>query len=345
MIRVLVVDDSHMARTWVLDCLRDDPDVAVVGDAPDGAKAVDMTIALKPDVIVMDMAMPIMNGIEATREIMARQPTPILIVSGSNNRVINLSILDALAAGAVDAFDKPDGKVSQSRWREEFLRRLHVVANVRVIRHVNVSAKAGPRRPAKAKPVEVVAIGASTGGTEVVHKMLRVLPPLPVPLLFVIHFPDSLFTEFVEWLGNAARMPVIAADDGLFLDELNGVVCVARPDRHLQVTASRIHLSDEPPEHFCRPAVDVLFRSIAQTRGESALGILLTGMGRDGATGLLDIHQAGGITIAQDEATSAVFGMPKAAIDLGAVDHILPSGEIADAIIRFCPCPVGEGVS
>lgn len=344
MIRVLTVDDSRLARAWLVDCMRSDPEINVVGEAADGQKAVAMTATLQPDVIVMDMAMPIMNGIEATKQIMARCPTPILIVSGSNNRIVNLSILDALAAGAVDAFDKPGEDESKKRWREDFLRRLHVVAGVRVIRHINGSTPERPARPAAtaAKPVELVAIGASTGGTEILHKMLRVLSPLPVPLLLVIHFPDSLFNEFVEWLGAAARMPVIAAGSGLSLESLKGVVCVARPDRHLLVNEDVISLSNAPAEHFCRPSVDVLFRSVAQTYGPSALGILLTGMGRDGATGLLEMHKAGGVTIAQDEASSAVFGMPKAAIELGAVDYVLPADEIANAITRLCPSPADE---
>ena len=286
-----------------------------------------------------------MNGIEATKQIMAHHPTPILIVSGSNNRIINLSILDALAAGAVDAFDKPGENESKKHWCEDFLRRLHVVAGVKVIRHINGSTSERRRRPVVSAPVGLVAMGASTGGTEVLHRMLRVLPPLPVPVLLVVHFPDSLFTEFVEWLGAPARMPVVAASSGLSLESLKGVVCVARPDRHMVVKANTVSLSDAPPEHFCRPSVDVLFRSVAQSCGPSTLGVLLTGMGRDGAAGLLEIHQAGGVTIAQDEATSAVFGMPKAAIELGAVDHVLPDQEIAHAITRLCPSPADEVVS
>jgi len=342
MIRVLVVDDSLVARKWAVQCVQGHPEMQVVGEASEGAQAVKLTRKLSPDVIVMDMAMPLMNGVEATRQIMGKQPTPILIVSGSQNRTINLQIIDALKAGAVDAFDKPREGEDKRHWEERFLHMLRIVSRVKVIRHVNGGLPAPRVRRAAEGPVKLVAIGASTGGPQLVASILGALPPLPVPLLVLVHFPESLFTEFVGWLASAANIPVVAASDGDPLNSLAGVVSVAAPERHLLIKAGRLSYSDAPPENHCRPSVDVLFRSVAETLDGRSLGVLLTGMGRDGAAGLLQIRQAGGMTIAQDEATSVVFGMPKAAIELGAAEQVLPADEIAPAIALLCQQPVCE---
>lgn len=325
-----------------MECVHGHPEMKIVGEASEGARAVTLTKKLRPDVIIMDMAMPIMNGVDATRQIMANQPTPIVIVSGSHNRASNLQIIDALQAGAVEAIDKPRNGEDRERWKERFLRKLRIVAGVKVVRHVSGALSTPRFRRAARGPVRLVAIGASTGGPQVVANILNALPPLQVPLLTVVHFPESLFEEFIAWLASASSMPLVPARDGTLLESLCGVVCVAPPNRHLKVKGDRLNIWDGPPEHFCKPSVDVLFRSVAETLDGLTLGVLLSGMGRDGAAGLLQIRQEGGPTIVQDEATSVVFGMPKAAVDLDAAAQILPADDIAAAIARLCQQPICE---
>jgi len=336
MIRVLVTDDSLTARKWVRELVEGHPDMDVVGEALDGNQAIAMTERLRPDVIVMDMAMPLSNGVEATRQIMARFPTPIVVLSSAENRPSSMEVVEALRAGALEAIEKPGEKADRQQWGQRFLDTLRIVSRVRPIRHISASLPARRPRRIKAKSVELVVIGASTGGPATVASILAKLPPLPVPVLVVVHFPDTLFEHFVEWLGLESKMPVVAASGGTSLKSLAGTVSVAVPERHLIVSGGRLATTDAPPEHFCKPAIDVLFRSVAETIGDRTVAALLTGMGSDGAEGMLRIREAGGRTIAQNEATCAVFGMPKVAIEMDAVDEVLPDTQIADAIFLLC---------
>ncbi len=336
MTRVLVVDDSLTARKWVCEMIQSHPDMEVAGEALDGNQAIAKTKQLRPDAIVMDMAMPLANGVEATRQIMARFPTPIVVLSSAENRPSSLEVVDALRAGAMEAIEKPGRNADLRQWGQHFIDTLRVISRVRPIPHISASLPVRRPRRVDAKPMELVAIGASTGGPAAIASILAALPPLPIPVLVVVHFPNTLFEHFVEWLGSESKMPVIAARDGASLRSLAGTVSVAVPDRHLIVSAGGLATTDRLPRHFCKPSVDMLFESVAESVGDRAVAVLLTGMGSDGAEGMLRIREAGGRTIAQDEATSVVFGMPKVAIEMDGADEVLPSTQIADAIVRLC---------
>lgn len=336
MIRILVVDDSLTARKWVQELIENHPDMEVAGEALDGKQAIAMTKQLQPDVIVMEMCMPLVNGVEATRQIMASYPTPIVVLSSAEHRPASMEVVDALRAGAVEAVEKPGASADRREWSKQFLETLRIVSRVRPISHISASLPIRRLRRVDAKPVELVAIGASTGGPATVASILAALLPLPVPVLVVLHFPDTLFELFVGWISSESRMPVVPARDGASLRSLAGRVCLAVPGRHLLVSEGQLVTTDGPAQHSCKPAVDVLFKSVAECVRDRALAVLLTGMGRDGAEGMLRIREAGGRTIAQDEATSVVFGMPKAAIELNAADEVLPDREIADAIVHVC---------
>ncbi len=339
MIRVLVVDDSLTVRQRLAAFIAGHPEMQVVGQAVNGQQAVALTEQLRPDVITMDVAMPLANGVDATRQIMARCPTPIVVLSGSERSAAGATAVEALRAGALEAIQKPGPGDSIDRWAERFLETLRSVARVNAARQVRSAPPPQPVGRLGQRPVSLVAVGASTGGPKTVANILGALPAQPVPIVIVVHFPDTLFEHFIRWLDSESRMPVVGARAGMPLSTLVGKACVAVPDQHLIVKGQHLAIASGPPRNFCKPSVDVLFNSVADTIGSRTVAVLLTGMGRDGAEGMQRIQRAGGRTIAQDEATSAIFGMPKAAIDLGAADAVLPEGHIAGAIARLCSRP------
>jgi two-component system chemotaxis response regulator CheB len=343
MIRVLVVEDSASMRRYLRESIAADPELVIVGEAVDGAQAVRLCGQLRPDVVTMDMMLPRMSGLAAIAHIMAEFPTPILVVTVANRPAV-FSTYDALAAGAVDVLEKPRGDGSDGDWAGQLCAALRLVSRIRVISrprtrlggHPPGSAPAAPDGP-EAPPgpdggLRVVAIGASTGGPRALTDLVRSLPAaFRTPLLCVQHIPASepFSVAFSDWLADQAGRPVTNAADGTVVDELAGAVVLAPPDRHVYVRHGRVRLSDGPPRHSCRPSVDVLFESVADEYGPLAAGCLLTGIGRDGAEGLLRMRARGAVTFAQDEASSAVYGMPHAAALLGAATHILPPREIA----------------
>ncbi|HVZ72778.1 MAG TPA: chemotaxis-specific protein-glutamate methyltransferase CheB [Polyangia bacterium] len=346
MIRVLVVEDSPTVRRRLVDVLAADPEIEVVGEADDGRRAIERCQALRPDVITMDMMLPVMTGLGATEYIMAHFPTPILIVSSSTNRGELFRTYEALAAGAVDVLEKPGLDEPEGEWEKRFLSTLKLVARIRVITHLRArtaqrvrdSALAPVARSASERPRAVIGIGASTGGPGALVEVLRVFPRgFPLPILLVLHIGEPFGRSFAEWLAGQIGRPVSYAEDGEHVASAGGRVLMAPPDRHLTVNAGRVGLTRDPERHSCRPSVDVLFESIAHEFGDAAGACLLTGMGRDGAAGLLRIRLAGGLTIAQDEATSVVFGMPREAALLGAATHVLPLGEIGAALAALAP--------
>ncbi|WP_306213662.1 chemotaxis-specific protein-glutamate methyltransferase CheB [Actinoplanes sp. RD1] len=348
MIRVLLVEDSATMRAHLRGSLAADPELQVVGEAVDGAQAVELVGRLRPDVVTMDMMLPTMSGLEATEHIMAEFPTPILVVSSADRREL-FTTYNALAAGAVDVMEKPRGDASDAGWALRLCAAVRMVSRIRVIRHPR--ARLNSSRATRVEPAPpplsraglgVVAVGASTGGPGALTDLLRALPPsFPTPVLCVQHIATSepFAVAFSDWLAGHSGRAVSYAVDGTPVSALAGRVALAPPDKHLLVRDGVLRLSDAPPRHSCRPSVDVLFESVAKEFGSAAAGCLLTGMGRDGAQGLLDMRTAGAVTFAQDEASCVVYGMPREAALLGAPMYVLPPARIAARVADIAAAP------
>lgn len=344
-IRVLVVEDSLTVRKFIVEVLQRAPDIEVVGEAADGKSAIELCEALRPDIVTMDMMLPVMTGLAATEYIMAFCATPILIVSASTNRGEVFKTYDALAAGAVDVLDKPLGAEPDDEWEGRLLDAVRMVSRIRVITHprARLGALGRPRPtslPTEAahdtRDYQVVAMGASTGGPGALLTILAGLPEgFPLPILIVLHIAEPFGLAMAEWLDTQLPMRVRYASDGERLPlPGEGSVLMAPPDKHLELVGTRLRLSDAPERHSCRPSVDVLFESLARDNGPHTIACLLTGMGRDGAQGLRAIKANGGLTLAQDEATSVVYGMPGEAVKIGAASHVLALADFASTLQR-----------
>ena len=350
MIRILLVEDSATLRHHLRESLAADPELVVVGEAVDGRQAVELCGRLRPDVVTMDMMLPVMSGLAATEHIMADHPTPILVVSSADRREL-FSTYNALAAGAVDVLEKPRGDHSDAGWGQRLRSSVRLVSRIRVITHPR--ARLNGRGPTPQPPVvagppalpvddglRVVAVGASTGGPGALTELLRALPAgFRTPILCVQHIAASepFAVAFSDWLADQTGRRVCYGIDGMLVTGLAGRVVLAPPDRHLSVRDGTIRLSDGPPRHSCRPAVDVLFEAVAAEYRSAAAGCLLTGMGRDGADGLLQMRARGAVTFAQDEASSVVYGMPREAALLGAAAYVLPPSRIAARLTELVP--------
>ncbi len=343
-IRVLVAEDSLTVRKRLVEVLSQDPALEVVGEAQDGQQAIDMCERLRPDVVTLDMMMPGTTGVAATEHIMAYRPTPILIVSASTNRGELFRTYDALAAGALDVIEKPRADEDDVAWGERLRAAVKLVSRIKVIMHPRArlarmaaapAPGAGPAPGTGARPA-VVAIGGSTGSTAGIVEVLRALPPdFGVPILLVIHVNEPFGAAFTEWLDRQSPLRVRYARDGEPLATPGAaLVRMAPPGTHLALKRGALRLGDEPQRHSCKPSVDVLFESVAAEAGAGAVACLLSGMGRDGAAGMLAVRRAGGATIAQDEASCVVFGMPREAILLGAAERVLPLGAIGAALVE-----------
>jgi two-component system, chemotaxis family, protein-glutamate methylesterase/glutaminase len=352
-IKVMVVDDSVVVRKIVTDVLSADPMIQVVGTAPNGRLAVTKLDQLKPDLVTMDIEMPDMNGIEAVRAIRAtRSRVPIIMFSTLTERGASAT-LDALSAGANDYVTKPAnvGSVGQSMEsvRQQLVPKIKALTGRPITSGPAATPAAAPVavRPAPARtraPKEpaVLVIGSSTGGPEALTKVLPLLPAsLPVPVLLVQHMPPVFTRQFAQRLDRLCPLSVVEATDGSPL--LPGTVHIAPGDFHLTVGTSgagrRTALNQAPPENFCRPAVDVLFRSAVAAYDGAVLGVVLTGMGSDGRAGSGQIREAGGTVIAQDQATSVVWGMPGAVTQAGFADEVVPLDRVAEAVLRLLPTP------
>ncbi len=330
-IRVLVADDSELFRELLARVVAAEPGFEVVAVAADGNAAAALARTLKPDVITMDLNMPDADGFSGIARIMAETPTPILVLTGNRAEAVGFR---ALSLGALDILEKPQANADLGDYGVLLRSRLRLLAGVKVIRHLRGlrERQASPTQPAAR--VELVAIGASLGGPRALAALLRGLPAsFPAPLAVVQHIADGFTEGLASWLASESRLRVCEARDGDVLHP--GRVLVAPSGRHMLVGDGVVRLSDAPPVDTFKPSVTPLFLSAARRYGARVCGVLLTGMGRDGAEGLKAIRNAGGPTVAQDEATSAVFGMPRAAIELGAVDRVLPIDEIARALVEL----------
>jgi two-component system, chemotaxis family, protein-glutamate methylesterase/glutaminase len=338
MIRVLIADDSATFRQLLGSILADDPELKVVAEASNGAEAIEMVERHRPDIVIMDIHMPIMDGLEATKEIMIRMPTPILIVSSAiDQRGVGMS-LSATQAGALMALPKPAQLFAGGleEFSEELCAMAKAMAQVKVVRRWAPSLQSqrpAPRRPARTPDrVRLVAIGASTGGPAAIRRILMDLPrDFPVPILVVQHIAHGFAAGFAEWLSGGSPLRVKLAVDGEPL--VPATVFVAPDNHHLGVARDRAVLSDAPLLGGFRPSATHLFESAARaTRGEM-LAVILTGMGSDGVDGLRAVNEAGGIVIAQDEASSIVYGMAQEAVRSGVVHMELPIDAIARELV------------
>lgn len=338
-IRVLVAEDSTTVRELLVAMFNGENNIEVVGEAKNGIEAVQLTKRLKPDVITMDIQMPVMDGFAATKEIMIEQPTPIVIVSGHMDvREITVS-MQALSAGALAVLPKPRGPGDadfQTKSRE-LIETIKAMSQVKVVRHWRERAVRAARVPSLPPPrhgvrCRAVAIGISTGGPGALHQILAVLPrDFPAPILVVQHITRGFVGGLAQWLNTVTSLKVKVAEDGEHLAP--GTIYLAPDDRHLGVAKhDRVALSDAPHIKGFRPAVTHMFASVARAFGPAVVAVIMTGMGDDGVAGLEDVRVAGGRIVAQDEASSVVFGMPGAAIEAGFVDVVLPLAAIVQQL-------------
>ena len=329
MIRVLIAEDSATTLELLSAMLQSDPEIQVVGWAKNGVEAVALTKTVRPDLVVMDVHMPVLDGFGATRQIMLEWPTPIIIVSATVDvKAVDVA-LHALKLGALTLLEKPAGPQAENfpESCERFIATVRAMSAVKVVRRwVNGSSSVSPPDAALAPrgAPHIIAIAASTGGPAALLRVLSDLPePLPVPVLIVQHMAPGFVAGLASWLSDSTsrRVKVAEPDERL----ADGVIYLAPDDRHLGLFDRRtLQVSDTPRCGGFRPSGTVLFESVAQVYGSSAVGVILTGMGEDGCLGLTALRRAGGRIIAQDESTSVVFGMPAAAIAAGLVDATLP---------------------
>jgi two-component system, chemotaxis family, protein-glutamate methylesterase/glutaminase len=343
-IKVLVIDDSALVRALLTKILGADPALQVVGTAPDAFIAREKIKILNPDVLTLDVEMPRMDGLQFLRNLMRLRPMPVVMCSSLTERGADVT-LAALELGAIDFVTKPKVDVAHAleAYAAELINKVKVAAVARV-------RPLFPRQPAanqagaahKPRPElqfrttdQIVAIGASTGGTEAIRQVLERLPPDAPGIVITQHIPRAFSAPFAARLNACSQLSVQEAQDGTLI--LPGHAYIAPGDLHLTVERDgaryRCRLRDDAPVNRHRPSVDVLFRSVAEQVGQNAVGVILTGMGADGARGLKEMRDKGALTIAQDEKTSVVWGMPGASVALGAVDRILPIEKIAEGLV------------
>ncbi len=341
-IKVLTIDDSALMRQVLAELLSKDPDIEVIGSAPDPYVAREKIKALNPDVLTLDVEMPKMDGLTFLEKLMRGRPTPVIMVSSLTEVGCNTT-LRALELGAVDFITKP--KIDLRQGMEDVANDL--IAKVKgaataSLRRASGAGQQSPARPtalnsAMIKTTDmIIAIGSSTGGTEAVKDVLQVLPPNTPPILITQHMPERFTKTWADRMNELCRISVKEAEDGDSV--LPGHALVAPGNYHMTLVRSgarySVRVNQDEPVNRHRPSVDVMFDSVAQYAGGNAVGVILTGMGGDGARGLLRMKDAGAYTIAQDEASCVVFGMPKEAIKLGAVEVVRPLSEIAATVLN-----------
>ena len=341
-IKVLIVDDSALIRSLLSEIINRQPDMVVVGAAPDPIVARDMIRNLNPDVLTLDVEMPRMDGIECLEKLMRLHPMPVVMVSTMTQQGAETT-MRALELGAVDFVAKPKLDVSKGMQASanDLVEKVRLAATARVRRPAPPSsASAGKATPvlalgSRASTEKLIIIGASTGGTEAIKAVLLPMPPDAPGIVITQHMPPGFTKSFAQRLDSLCKISVKEAEDGERI--LPGHAYIAPGDYHLLVKKSGANyvtaLSSGEPVNRHRPSVEVLFRSVAQCVGSNAIGIMLTGMGKDGAAAMLEMKRAGAFNVAQDESTCVVFGMPKEAIAAGGVDEVLPLGDIPKRVL------------
>lgn len=343
MIRVLIAEDSPTLQRLIRSVLESDAELDVVGMASNGEEAFELLRELQPDIMTTDIRMPKVNGYQLIQRAMYEAPLPIIALTSTvSDRELGVTF-KAIEAGALMVVGKPHGLPGTDPEADRLIDQVKAMSKVKVVRRkpnlprdgtakTHGATKASRPGPA---PVRIIGLGASTGGPPAVQSILRRLPAdFPVPIVVVQHISPGFIGGMSRWLNETTPLRVVLAEDGMRPQP--GEVLLAPDDRQLEVTAqNRIQLVDSPPVGGHRPAVNVLFESIARTHGPSAIGIILTGMGSDGARGTKRLHDAGGTTVAQDEASSIIFGMPKQAIALGGVDEVLSLEQIPARLVEL----------
>jgi two-component system chemotaxis response regulator CheB len=338
--RVLIVDDSALMRQLLTALLSEDPDIEVVNAAPDPLVAREMIKALNPDVVTLDVEMPHMDGLTFLRKIMTLRPMPVVMISTLTQAGAEVT-LEALEVGAVDFVAKPTSSVGSAMvaLAEELRAKVKAAAKTRVrIRPAQPKPRLPQRQALNRQTGKILMIGASTGGVEALKTLLMDLPPDCPPTLVTQHMPERFTAAFAGRLNRECPMTVCEAADQQRVQA--GCVYIAPGAHHLELSREGMgwicRLHDGPPVSGHRPSVDVLFRSGARVAGAKAIGVILTGMGKDGAEGLLELRKAGASTLGQDEASSLIYGMPRVAFERGAVERQFPLTELAEAIVERC---------
>ncbi len=346
MIRILTVEDSDVVALLLKAILEQEPDMRVVGRARNGAEALGQVKALQPDLVTMDIRMPVLDGFEATRQIMAERPTPIVVVSSSVDDDELRITFRAIEEGALAVMEKPRG-LSHPDFesiRQELVDTIRAMAEVKLVRRTRppqlsrLSTDKKTSAPAPLHAPELVAIGISTGGPQVLQSLFKALPTdFPLPILVAQHISKGFLQGLVKWLDDESELRIKVAENGEALQ--GGHVYFAPDDHHLMVhRTSRglvVRLDHGDTVNGFRPSASCLFESVAQVCGRKAVGVLLTGMGSDGATGLSSMHQLGATTLVQDEQSAVVYGMPGAALALNAVSQVLPLDRLPVRLVEL----------
>ncbi|CAD6874066.1 protein-glutamate methylesterase/protein-glutamine glutaminase [Methylomonas fluvii] len=348
-IKLLIVDDSALIRQMLTQIFNEAGDIEVVGTASDPIIAREKIKALNPDVLTLDVEMPRMDGLTFLRNLMRLRPMPVVMISTLTEKGAEVT-LDALALGAVDFVAKPKIDVSHGlrAYADEIIGKIRMAAqakvkaletnrvNVPVLSSVNENATGTMKKHFKTTH-KIVALGSSTGGTEAVKELVKSLPRTAPAIVITQHLPLAFSASFAKHVNEASEMTACVASDGQLI--LPGNIYIAPGDQHLMVVRDgaryACRLDDGPPVNRHKPSVDVLFRSVAENVGSNAVGVMLTGMGADGARAMLEMREAGAVNIVQDEASSIVWGMPGEAYKLGAAHHVLSLGKIAEKILAL----------
>lgn len=344
MVKVLIVDDSKVVQEFLVHILTSDPDIRIVGVASSGSEAIELVAEKHPDVITMDYHMPDMDGSEATSAIMQSNPTPIVIVSGSMGTSDVTRSFSLIEDGALSVVLRPPGPQDPDfvTARKELIQTVKLMSEVKVVRRFRsqqtLRKRSSVNKPAAVEinnEIQLLAIGASTGGPAALQKVLSGLPKdFSIPVLIVQHISTGFINGFVDWLSATSGIKLRIPSDGEKIKAGTGYIA---PDNfHMGIRHGKhITLSSFPPENGLRPSVNFLFRSVAEVVGRDSIGVLLTGMGKDGAETLKTMREKGAITIAQDEESSVIFGMPGEAIKIGAAAHVLHIDNIAGFVTRL----------